>query len=403
MWRNPMRERLWKRHVSPWTTVLITLTWCTSILAGGWNGRNNPKKMQEPGDAFEFQFDKLPTEKSLSNKPWTDTYWPTYKRGLADRWQGDLDPVQHEDESNEEFAVRKAKERYFTEKEILFMSEEERNKLSPAEKYDIINGDYDYTLTKSELARTREDAPKWEGVCHGWAAAAVHFAEPSTCKMGFGPRSFLLQQAKIPFASSDTKALLSLLQGNYNTDETTYFAGTRCHDDKTKKSDEEWHKTVDAQDINAGAFHVILANKIGLQDKSFVFDRTVDAEVWNQPIESFKTRVVKEQEPDLKLSAPGTKKELVVQSYVGYTIEIDAHVEPKNDGDRSEFVYEQPYDYILELDEAGKIIGGRWISDNHPDFVWMNNKAKFVGLFDKLKHVYDKSTRKFPFNLLDRI
>jgi hypothetical protein len=31
----------------------------------------------------------------------------------------------------------------------------------------------------------------------------------------------------------------------------------------------------------------------------------------------------------------------------------------------------RPYEYYLEIDAAGKIIGGSWISETRPDFLWM--------------------------------
>jgi hypothetical protein len=32
------------------------------------------------------------------------------------------------------------------------------------------------------------------------------------------------------------------------------------------------------------------------------------------------------------------------------------------------------YEYTLELDSAGNIIGGEWISETQPDFLWLEKK-----------------------------
>lgn len=32
------------------------------------------------------------------------------------------------------------------------------------------------------------------------------------------------------------------------------------------------------------------------------------------------------------------------------------------------------YEYVVELDSAGKIIGGTWISEGRPDMLWMKKK-----------------------------
>jgi hypothetical protein len=37
------------------------------------------------------------------------------------------------------------------------------------------------------------------------------------------------------------------------------------------------------------------------------------------------------------------------------------------------------YEYVLELDIAGNIIGGEWISETRPDMLWMKKKdEKFL-------------------------
>jgi hypothetical protein len=49
-------------------------------------------------------------------------------------------------------------------------------------------------------------------------------------------------------------------------------------------------------DTNPGTLHLLLANLIGIERKSFVFDRTFDDEVWNQPLRGY--RIKKQQQID---------------------------------------------------------------------------------------------------------
>ena len=43
------------------------------------------------------------------------------------------------------------------------------------------------------------------------------------------------------------------------------------------------------------------------------------------------------------------------------------------------------YQYELDIDEEGKIIGGRWVSWKRPDFLWLVNKPrKFQGRLSRL-------------------
>lgn len=41
-----------------------------------------------------------------------------------------------------------------------------------------------------------------------------------------------------------------------------------------------------------------------------------------------------------------------------------------NDSKSDDKLETQIYNYDLELNQDGKIIGGEWHTDNHPDFIW---------------------------------
>ncbi len=47
------------------------------------------------------------------------------------------------------------------------MSLDDLKILSPAEKYDIYVGRYDYPTVQSEWKRTNPEDAHWEGLCHG--------------------------------------------------------------------------------------------------------------------------------------------------------------------------------------------------------------------------------------------
>jgi hypothetical protein len=46
------------------------------------------------------------------------------------------------------------------------------------------------------------------------------------------------------------------------------------------------------------------------------------------------------------------------------------------------------YKYWLELDAAGNIVGGTWVSQERPDYVWMKAKMGFTGEFAALNWIY---------------
>jgi hypothetical protein len=53
------------------------------------------------------------------------------------------------------------------------------------------------------------------------------------------------------------------------------------------------------------------------------------------------------------------------------------------------------YNYRLELNAEGQIIGGAWLDDNRPDFLWKQDAPEFkdVGAlrFSSLQSLYEKS------------
>ncbi|MBF0359794.1 MAG: hypothetical protein HQK49_02230 [Oligoflexia bacterium] len=340
-----------------------------SVNKSAWDSSNNPNNInsETPATKFEYNFDRLPLSGATTYKPWSDSYWPNNEGGLANRWQGRVGWLQI------------PPSRWRAKR----MSAEKISNLSPAEKYDMYVGNFRYPITKSEKARTSRRDPAWEGICHGWAPASYLFQEPKPITV----TSY--DGISITFASSDIKGLLSLLQGNYN-DGRTYMAGNRCNSSlniytTNSRSDE-------CLDVHAGAFHVIMANRLGILHKAFVIDRDTGYEVWNQPVHAFRSSIIRTQAPTAG-AAVNTVEEMVISSVITYTDEIEPHFYPQNSAGRESFRVDREYRYILELDANRNIIGGKWISTNHPDFLWTQKQAPFIGYFEDLGELYKLSTK----------
>jgi hypothetical protein len=349
--------------------ALLGLTACgsadqkSSSVNEEWNWLNDPLNVSE---SYERNFANLALEGALEVTPWTDTYWPSFRGGLADRWTKTANTAHR-------YKVHR-------KRRIKRMNEDQLYKLSPAEKFDILRGRFNYPLTKSEKRRTSPDLEEWEGLCHGWAPAALLFDEPQPTYMTSD------EGIEIPFASSDIKALLTYYQGQV-ADAQTRFLGARC--DVNFKEYPEARNWPECRDTNAGAFHLVLANQLGDLKEGFVIDVTRDFEVWNQPVYAFSSKVVKKQAPS-EGAAPGTVEEFVIESDVTYTVEVDAAWEALNETEGFDSNTET-YRYRVELDESGEIIGGEWLSEQRPDFLWMQERAKFAGSFQKLQDLYEAS------------
>ncbi|MBF0299529.1 MAG: hypothetical protein HQK51_12460 [Oligoflexia bacterium] len=371
-------------------TLLVISSSAFSMAA--WNGSNRPDLMVPN---YNNTFSKLPTSGQLSKMPWSDDYWPTYKGGITYRWnQQSGDEVQ-----------KYAYSLMSTDKIRKGIQSQE---LSPAEKFDIYLGRYDFPLTKYERKRTQIlrtvqrssefdknfEIPTWEGLCHAWAPATMLYQNPNPVKV-INPHGI-----EVEFGSSDIKALLVYFLHLNNG--RTNFLGSRCNlsfQDLNNKvgsslmTEEEMMAKMNSPecaDTNAGAFHVALVNQIALLDEGFVADVTRDAEVWNQPVYGFKTRVLETEKSDPRVVAAGTVKEITVETEMYYISEVAQtwyHVKDHKG------LESKVYQYTLELDARGRIIGGEWLSEERPDFIWKQTKPSFSGFFAPLKAIYEKSIR----------
>jgi len=369
--RNPRFQSLVALRFVAAASCLLSLA-CgrssPSSLQEAWDWRNRPEIFSAD---YQKKFAQLPL-KGTSIKPWSDSYWPSRAAGIASRWNGSW--------PDDQFTFP-----LLTKEEIKQKSLRELAALSPAEKYDIFVGNEDYPMVHHERSRTSPNRPGWEGLCHGWAPASVNFKEPNPVIVEND------EGIKVPFGSSDIKGLLALLQGNYYTGRTRFLGG-RCN--QNISAHPERALDPECKDVNAGTFHLVLTNEIGIREKPFMMDVTRDFEVWNHPVFQYQSRVVTEQEPSRE-AAPGTVKEVIVATDVTYGAETFPQWERLEDEDSNVKLYVS-YQYRLELDQEGEIIGGEWLDLPRPDFLWAQDPAEFVGIFSKLKKIYDASLAAAP-------
>src|SRR5690606_680961 len=238
--------------------VLASLALVGNAQAAKWDRANNPNYFNGIAkNKMEMSFSKLPLESILKDDRlgWSDSYWPSYRGGIAHRWNNpNPEPFKH---------------KLHTHAEILKMSEEELSRLSPAELYDIAMGDYRFTLTKKVLKTYSPKDLWWEGICHGWSQAASNYPEPD--------KTVVINKdgVKVPFGSSDVKGLLSM-HDSFNSKGLYVRVGARCGAVGKVAGEESEGDAVqtppsakdanrsECQDVNAGAFHIVLASMIGI-------------------------------------------------------------------------------------------------------------------------------------------
>ncbi|MCA2960776.1 MAG: hypothetical protein IOD12_11020 [Silvanigrellales bacterium] len=282
-----------------------------------------------------------------ARKAWSDSFWPSYYGGISWRWQSVL--------------VHPLDAPLPSAQAVARMSMGERAELSPAEKFDILRGDFAYTLTTAVWRESDFSAVSWAGLCHGWAQAALAYPEPQPV-VARSPAG-----VDIPFASSDVKGLLAYWMGEASQSRTR-FVGRRC--DVAAESGP-------CEDLDAGAFHVVLANLLGQAKKGYVVDFDPARAIWNYPVHAYSSRVLS--------SSPGRVEVETVVSHPSLARpRPNAYV-----GDPGLYAENtQRLRYVLDIDGQGNITGGSWLVPHHPDFLWTQEVSSFRGAFSALEPLY---------------
>jgi hypothetical protein len=310
----------------------------------------------------EKGFYLLPLKGDIFNaqKFWSGDYWALSKGNINIRWNSAVpDGWSYLSPTREQ---------------LLFMMPEEIAELSPTEKFDLYLGRYDYPLKENVYSQADRYALDWEGICNGWAPASMNHNEP-TPKIMTNPDGIT-----ISFGSSDIKALLSYYYAFIHKSNETKQLGRLC---PRANGWFNWNEDC-KNDLNAGSFHIVMANKVGKQNESFMVDIDRYKEVWNHPIVSYVSRVESEVEAQRDLPA-GTFRVLNVRTKVSYVDESEKNSWERVIGTDLQKLIVREYRYYLYLDSKNDIIGGEWKSEDRPDFLWvMEPASKFLSPLENL-------------------
>ena len=305
----------------------------------GWNVSNNPQKFFKDINSV---FEDISAEENLSpdSMPWSDAYWARYKGSVAYRWQTDTRPTRRQ---------------LLNERKVRRMSKNEIAKLSPAEKRDLLESNYDFDFTRKILRSNPSNTPAWQGLCHGWAEAAINHRQPK-------PVTVVNEEGvKIPFGVSDINALLSYYYAKERFWGKTRFLGKRCYHKRGKE--------YNCNGMNPGAFHLVLVESIK-RNKSFVVDLDSGPEVWNHPVVGYTYHSIRQRGPS-RDSDIQTVREVEIELDLKYVIEVESSW-----GQKPTKISNQIYRYWLELNEKNEIIGGSWSLPYKIDFAWYRNKGR---------------------------
>lgn len=318
----------------------------------------------------------------LDEVPWSDDYWALYKGGLGARY-ADRGFWNNNSDWNDYWT-------YTTQTEVPdnYVVAGKIDNLSPSEKYDLIVGDSNYSMTASNwnMGKSYYDnngsVERWMGLCHGWAPAAYMLPRPKHSVVVKGANG-----EDVKFYPSDIKALGTLLWAEASPG--VRFIGGRCNTKNPARDENGRVKDQKCFDTNPGSWHQSIVNQIGVSKRSFIIDATYDYQVWNQPVYSYSYSYFNPQtgraydnaqdamiametyskDKFKKYRASNAKYVVGVRMRTSYVVETSpSHREV--DSSRYDGITSVRYTYDLELDKNGNILGGEWYTNKHPDFLW---------------------------------
>lgn len=365
-------------------------------------------------NAIELDQQGLSTSKTAT-QPWTSSYWPDSIGGIATRY-GRKSVLGSKIETILSYGWNKGqwKEKNFRMKRnALSLTEEEiAQKLSPSEKYDLLMGDTEFTLTNNIISEIdyrfdhkmdfntgkwleQKGMTTWVGVCDGWTLASLHLPRPI--------RTIRVRAASgqvVTFYPDDLKALASHLFARANQWIGIERVGNRCLKRNPGKDEIGRPKQENCRDVDAGLWHATVMNRIGIDRRGFVIDVDNNTKVNNHPVYGYEAKYFNPIDGRfdtlLKSVVPidqvvNRKSDLVSKEathMVGVRMTVsmldyDWPTGEEFDSVKYDKLKTMTYVYALQLDSQGEIVGGEWQSqggkflffgdnsEKQPDMVWM--------------------------------
>ncbi|HEY5928113.1 MAG TPA: pre-peptidase C-terminal domain-containing protein [Kofleriaceae bacterium] len=245
--------------------------------AEAWGSSDNPAMFNSN---LEYRVAELPRNGQATNIPWAGNYWPVYQDSINYKWAGatSKSPSQKYAQAFNVTGVEDGVSRYHG-----IDAHSSRTACTADSNCNSAMGE---SCSKREGQTSGRCIPTWWGICHAWAPVAILLPEPKKAVTHNG----------VEFKVQDIKALLTLA---FDRTETK-FVSLRCDgvDSQNEISFDKYGRPTGAsascKDTNPGTFHVLMTNYLGKQGESFVYDRTWDGEVWNQPLRGYRITAMDE-------------------------------------------------------------------------------------------------------------
>ncbi|MBX3041201.1 MAG: hypothetical protein KF789_10900 [Bdellovibrionaceae bacterium] len=288
---------------------------------------------------------------SAQDAPWAGNYFPMNKGGIANRW---ADPQANKG--------AKSKEQWNQLPDPNTLTQEQINRLSPAEKYDLWIGDKDFSVTNHELnyrgPRRATPVKGWEGFCNGVRCAGINLPEPTFPITVKNPNGI-----EITFQPADLKALAG----------ASYF-----YVENYAQIGAPSAKGTAERQPNPAIFDLALRVYLAENKKAFVIDSNLGPEIWNESVIGYKRTVNRAIISSFWNRFKDPRIDSVVRVKVELEtlgeISIEASNKPTKDSVAAgKLMKPTPLSYLLYLDKNGRAIDGVWEGSTKVrgvDFAW---------------------------------
>ncbi|MCK6546957.1 proprotein convertase P-domain-containing protein [Myxococcota bacterium] len=346
--------------------------------------RNDPNRFQLD---FSRSWAALPASGESTRKPFPSNWWPMRQGGIARRWNGtELSPAEKYDQLITPTEVREVTltlaQRDWRGEPTNAGAQPETMRLGPAAEWEHRNhGRHGDT-----------DPDSWWGHCNGWSSYVLNEDEPIR---PVTVRYDATAQRVVECATASEAGCVRFELGDINAlgaelywSDAARMLGRRCEQEASEFTFDASGRinAVECRDGNAGAFHLVATNMIGRLTRPFIVDLTADFQVWNYPVYRFELTRNEEITLPEALEAIDAPTSTTTWTYNASATRwvrvqlkawiVEDAIPPTTQpvgGLIDRYTTFEYYDYILELDAAGTILGGEWIGESkrrHPDFLW---------------------------------
>ncbi|KAJ0391737.1 hypothetical protein P43SY_010376 [Pythium insidiosum] len=303
--------------------------------------------------------------------PWPASYWPIFQDGINFPWNYENDKQSPAEKYARAYGHEPKKFMDKISEVNGILSQKERRACSTDQECESLK---DGSACGKRIGEAKGHCiPRWFGICHAWAPAAIEEREPSCA----------VTKNNVTFQPVDIKALMT--QAYDGSHLATVFTGARFNgpDEPANKDKDGRYVDPARRDLGPGFFHIAVHNIMGIHKKSCVVDVSSGAEVWNQPVRSYQVVKLEEMSPSdgaqrffqkpVYTFNEQAKKVAYVQLTLRWVVEGVENGPLVSTGIVDRYTHSATYEYLLELDAQSNIIGGEWVNESrekHPDFLW---------------------------------